>query len=186
MSGQAAVKFHTNPCSQDQIQFYNFNRPQPLPIRFPSFWNQLFEYGLDFCCAFLLSRFLIPGGLYPAGVGFFLASISRGHRFRWLESLLILTGVGLGTYMVKGLVAACGICGCLFCLWLIAGCVNRIKGNSPPQLIILAGWALIRFSLVAAFNPGWEMWIWTGSELLATAVLAIVFQKEAGDTVGCD
>ncbi|HEX7714893.1 MAG TPA: stage II sporulation protein E [Bacillota bacterium] len=189
MSGQAAVEeracIHANSGSRNQVHFFNYTKPQALQARshactIRSFWSRLFEYGTDFCCAVLLSRFFIPGGLYPAGVGFFLASISRGHRFQWYESLLILAGVGLGTYSVKGLAAACGISGCLFCLWSIAGCVNHFKKNSPALLFILACWAAIRFGLVAAFNPGWNTWIWTGSEFLGTAVLGFVFQKGIG------
>lgn len=96
--------------------------------------------------AILLSRFMVPGNIYPAGIALGLACCVRPTRM-WTK-ILILIGILVGTYSTRSLVFALEKSILLFVVMIVSQICFHKKKTSPKIVLIFVIWfALKTFEL---------------------------------------
>jgi stage II sporulation protein E len=129
---------------------------------------------INILLALLLSRFMIPGGIFCAGVAFALAT--TGRQLRLWEKLLVLIGIFLGTLSVKGLLFAGVISSSLLTIYIFNEFWYRQKRTSLRQLWIFIIWIIFRLTMGSIMETTLYQFFVTGVELVLSYILIVFFQ----------
>ena len=170
MPGQLAADF------QAESVLEHYQNPKNKMLTFKKyrprgeFFNTIINIGL----ALLLSRFMVPGDIYPAGIALGLATTSRQNRL-W-QKLLVLAGIFLGTWSVQGLVLAGGLCGPLFIMFVFNEIWYHQKRTSLRRLWVFFIWVILRLAFVKILDATMYTFFMTGIELVLSCILTIFFQ----------
>jgi stage II sporulation protein E len=138
--------------------------------------GRFFNIFFSFIAALLLSRFIFPGGLIPAGIAFGLACNQRDRQIRFWEKMMITAGIFVGIWSVKGLLWAGGISGSLLLLYIVNELRIRYKRTSLKKGWIYLIWAVMRVTLMLALGVTVDQSILTAIELGLSYILITVFQ----------
>jgi stage II sporulation protein E len=150
--------------SKKKVMFLEYN-----PAR-----RGIIKQSFSLIIAFLLSRFMIPGEIFPGGAAFGLFNANR--QVKWPERLLILAGVFLGSWSVKGLESAGGIIGSLFIVYLTAGLLRRQKWTRLNNVTLFTVWSLLRFGLTAILEPTVYGFCIAAVEIIISLILTLIFK----------
>jgi stage II sporulation protein E len=124
--------------------------------------------------AFLLSRFMLPGGIVPAGISFGLVNVNR--RMGFWKKFLIAIAIFLGIGSVKGFVYAGWIAGSIVLLDLLNQLWKRRKNISIKWLWSFLIWSFLRFALLGLVGATRNLLIITLLELTFVYFLGLLFQ----------
>ena len=108
------------------------------------FFKAIFEAGI----VFLLSRFALPRGLYPAGIGYCL--INRNQKL--LPRILLWSGLLAGSLMVRNLEESIGIVGAV-AIYVLLGRIFSWEKNKSSRMTSYVIWTILRLSLAFIFEP---------------------------------
>ncbi len=128
----------------------------------------------EFLLAILLSRFLIPGGIYPAGIALGLACSVRPIKFR--TKILILIGIFIGTVSVRSFILAIEKSILLLTIIIISQIWFRKKKTSPEIMWIFLIWFILKFFELFVLGITFHSIIFCFIEIVLTFCLALVFQ----------
>ncbi len=136
------------------------------------FWYQsLFKTLFEVSIVFLLSRFALPGAIYPAGIGYCI--INRQQKI--IKRVLIWTGLFLGSLTVRNLWESIGLTGVVVLYALLQGLIARDRKKfSKISLFII--WALLGTTLAIVFEPSLNNVLKVILELTISFLLASIFQ----------
>ncbi len=130
---------------------------------------------INLLLAILLSRFIVPGEITPAGIAFGLTN--TGRQLKLTERLIILTGIFLGTLSVKGTYYAAGVTSALLLLEIINLQYQRRRRTSIKRIPFFIAWVLLRLLITVIITPTPYMFLVTGIELTFSLILTVFFQN---------
>jgi stage II sporulation protein E len=155
----------------------NFDQPDEISPVKKSWWNTLYLYGVYFICAALLNRFMLPGGVYPAGAAFFLVSINQIKRLSRSEMCAVFLGSLVGVFSMEGVENAVKFGTISLLTYVIIQLVNRKKGTGPQWNIALITWGILKLIITGIGSPSINTWITTGIELITGYLLILIFAQ---------
>lgn len=129
---------------------------------------------INFLLALLLSRFVFPGDILPAGLSFGLYHSERSRKV--FTGLPVITGIFLGLFSVKGMIFAGGAAACLVIHYVIAVFYKYKKGHNLNKPFIFGIWAVLRFGLALYINQVEYALLITGLELILSFILTIFWR----------
>lgn len=131
------------------------------------FFKAIFEAGI----VFLLSRFALPRGLYPAGIGYCL--INRNQKL--LPRILLWSGLLAGSLMVRNLEESIGIVGAV-AIYVLLGRIFSWEKNKSSRMTSYVIWTILRLSLAFIFEPSLNHILKVALEINISFLLAGIFQ----------
>lgn len=126
---------------------------------------------LEVGVVFLLSRFYLPGELYPAGIGYCL--INRNQKL--LSRIFLWLGLLVGSLSVRNLEESIGLTGLVALYWLL-GKLFSWDQNKSSKMMPCVIWTLLRIALAFILDPGFNNIIKVISEISISLFLAGIFQ----------
>ncbi len=130
-------------------------------------FKAVFEAGI----VFLLSRFALPGAIYPAGIGYCL--INRNQKL--LARILLWLGLLAGSLSVKGLKESIGLVGAV-AIYVLLGRIFGWERKKSSKIMSYLIWAIFRMSLAFIFEPSLNNVLKVILEINISFLLAGVFQ----------
>lgn len=127
----------------------------------------IFEAGI----VFLLSRFTLPGGLYPAGIGYCL--ISRNQKL--LSRLLLWLGLLAGSLTVRNFKESIGLTGVVV-LYVVLRSIFGWNKNKSSKKIPYVVWTVLRIALAFIIEPSLSNILKVILEINISLLLAGIFQ----------
>ncbi|HBF35827.1 MAG TPA: stage II sporulation protein E [Firmicutes bacterium] len=122
----------------------------------------------------LLSRFLLPGDIYPGGIALGLAC--NGRSIKMWEKVLLVVGIFVGTYSVKGFALSIEKSAFILLMFVISQIWHWRKKRSPKMIWVFTIWVILRFFEVVLLGITSRFILVTSIEMVCTYFLAIVFQ----------
>lgn len=136
-----------------------------------AWYINLFKTVLEVSIVFLLSRFALPGAIYPAGIGYCLVYREQKASIR----ILLLIGLLLGSLTVRDLWESIGLTGMVGIYVLLQDLIMRNRKKSSTISVFIV-WALLRTTLAFILEPSLNNILRAALELNISLLLASFFQ----------
>lgn len=131
------------------------------------FIRAVFEAGI----VFLLSRFTLPGPLFPAGIGYCL--INRNQKL--LSRILLWMGLLAGSLTVRNIDESVGIVGAV-ASYIFLGRIFGWEKNKSTRMISYVIWTILRLAVAITFETDFNDLLKVVLELNISFLLAGIFQ----------
>lgn len=135
--------------------------------------RRLIRYLIQAVVAGLLSRFVLPGGVSPAGIAFALIRSERSFQ----EQLFILSGIFVGILSTVNLRQASLICGSLLILFLARNYYFKDQKSFKNRVKYVGFWIVLRLIVSIIGQTTIVDLLKTGYEILACLGLTGFFKK---------
>ncbi|NLY74319.1 MAG: stage II sporulation protein E [Firmicutes bacterium] len=133
---------------------------------------RLLKTVLEAGIVFLLSRFALPGPIYPAGIGYCL--ISRNQKF--MARILLWCGLFAGSIMTRSFEESVAITAAVALFVFVQALIGRRRKKSA-QVAAFTVWVLLRFAAAFLLDPRLKDLPEVISEIIIGFILARIFQN---------
>lgn len=120
----------------------------------------------------LLSRFYLPGELYPAGIGYCL--INRSQKL--FSRIFLWLGLLVGSLTVRDVEESIGLTGLAALYWLLGRLFSWDQNKSSKKMMPCVIWTLLRITLAFILDSGFNNIIRVILEISISLFLAGIFQ----------